>query len=157
MFQCLCGPQRSLAGSWGHGACHRYPNQVGGNAYISVGNIKGQKKKTRAAVNMEPQCEACRRRREQRRLRHLHRYSTDEAYRHEKLKAGNEAYRKNPDLGRARSYLRHHQQGRIRSPNADLLTYCEAVVRASGSKVLPLLENGGGSVRPTGEEAAMAE
>jgi hypothetical protein len=103
------------------------------------------------------ECEACQRRREQRRLKQVHKYSTDEAYRHHRLKVCGEAYHKNPDLGRARSYLRQHQLGRIRRPNADLLTRYEAVVRASGSKALPVLENGGGAVGPPGEEAAMAE
>ena len=103
------------------------------------------------------ECEACRHRREQRRLRQVHKYSTDEAYRHHRLKVCGEAYHRNPDLGRARSYLRQRQLGRIRRPNADLLTRYEAVVRASGSKVLPILENGGGAVGPPGEEAAMAE
>ena len=103
------------------------------------------------------ECEACQRRREQRRLKQVHKYSTDEAYRHHRLKVCGEAYHRNPDLGRARSYLRQHQLGRIRRPNADLLTRYEAVVRASGSKVLPILENGGGAVGPLGEEAAMAE
>ena len=108
---------------------------------------------------MEPPCEACRRRREQRRLRQLRRYSTDEAYRHVKLKAGNEAYRKNPDLGSARSYLRHHQQGRIRSPNADLLTNYEAVLaQAQACCDKPLRDSKpshNDSTSPPGEEAAM--
>ena len=77
---------------------------------------------------MEPQCEACRRRREQRRLRQVRKYSTDEAYRHHRLKVCGEAYHKNPDLGRARSYLRQYQLGRIRRPNADLLERYAAVL-----------------------------
>ena len=106
---------------------------------------------------MEPVCQTCQRRREQHRLRQVRKYSTDEAYRHHRLKVCGEAYHKNPDIGRARSCLRQYQLGRIRRPNADLLQRYAAVVRASGSKVLPVLENGGGSVRPPGEEAAMAE
>ncbi len=103
------------------------------------------------------ECEACQRRREQRRLKQVHKYSTDEEYRHHRQKVCGEAYHKNPDLGRARSYLRQHQLGRIRRPNADLLTRYASIVCASGSKALPVLENGGGAVGPPGEEAAMAE
>jgi hypothetical protein len=77
------------------------------------------------------ECEACQRRREQRRLKQVHKYSTDEAYRHHRLKVCGEAYHRNPDLGRARSYLRQHQLGRIRRPNADLLERYEAVLRGS--------------------------
>ena len=99
-------------------------------------------------------CEVCRRRREQRRLRQLHRYSADEVYRYGELKAGNEAYRKNPDLGRARSFLRQRQLGRIRNPNANLMHRYEAVVRA-GSGVAPFQEND--PVSPSGEEFAMVE
>ena len=70
---------------------------------------------------MEPECQTCQRRREQRRLRQVHKYSSDEAYRHHRLKVCGEAYHRNPDIGRARSYLRQYQLGRIRRPNADLL------------------------------------
>ena len=96
------------------------------------------------------ECEACQRRREQRRLRQVHKYSTDEAYRHHRLKVCGEAYHKNPDLGRARSYLRQYQLGRIRSPNADLLERYAAVLR--GSK--PPSHHDPAS--PPGEEVAVA-
>ena len=98
---------------------------------------------------MEPECEACRRRREQRRLRQAHKYRTDEAYRHHRLKVCGKAYHRNPDIGRARSYLRQYQLGRIRSPNADLLQRYEAVVR--GSKAAPHDD----PASPPGEEAAV--
>ena len=98
---------------------------------------------------MESECEACRRRREQRRLRQAHKYSTDEAYTHHRLKVCGEAYHRNPDIGRARSYLRQHQLGRIRRPNADLLQRYKAVVR--GSK--PPSHNDPAS--PPGEVAAV--
>ena len=48
---------------------------------------------------METECEACRRRREQRRLRQEHKYSADEAYRHHRLKVCGEAYHRNPTSG----------------------------------------------------------
>ena len=94
------------------------------------------------------ECEACKRRREQRRLRQVHKYSTDEAYRHHRLKVCGEAYHKNPDVGRARSYLRQRQLGRIRRPNADLLERYEAVLR--GSK-----PSHNDPTSPPGEEAAV--
>ena len=104
------------------------------------------------------QCEVCRRRREQRRLWQLHRYSTDKEYRHSKQKAGNESYRKNRDLGRARSYLRQHQLGHIRNPNAELMQRYEALValcqNRSGSAI-PSQENDPTS--PSGQEFAMVE
>ncbi len=99
---------------------------------------------------METECEACRHRREQRRLRQVHKYSADEAYRHHRLKVCGEAYHRNPDVGRARSYLRQHQLGRIRRPNADLLERYAAVLR--GSK--PPSHHDPSS--PPGEEAAVA-
>ena len=95
------------------------------------------------------ECEACQRRREQRRLRQVHKYSTDEAYRHHRQKVCGEAYHRNPDLGRARSYLRQYQLGRIRSPNSDLLERSAAVLRDSKSS-----HNDPSS--PPGEEAAVA-
>ena len=111
------------------------------------------------------QCEVCRRRREQRRLRQLHRYSTDEVYRHSKQKAGNESYRKNRDIGRARSYLRQHQLGHIRNPNAELMQRYEALVaqaeaccdkpHRAGSGIAPSQENDPTS--PSGQEFAMVE
>ena len=94
------------------------------------------------------ECEACQRRREQRRLKQVHKYSTDEAYRHHRLKVCGEAYHKNPDIGRARSYLRQHQLGRIRRPNADLLEWYAAVLRDSK----PSHHD---PASPPGEEAAM--
>ena len=96
------------------------------------------------------ECEACQRRREQRRLKQVHKYSTDEAYRHHRLKVCGEAYHRNPDLGHARSYLRQRQLGRIRRPNADLLERYAAVLR--GSK--PPSHHDPAS--PPGEEAAVA-
>ena len=95
------------------------------------------------------ECEACQRRREQRRLKQVHKYSTDEAYRHHRLKVCGEAYHRNPDLGRARSYLRQYQLGRIRSPNVDLLERYAAVLR--GSK-----PSHNDPASPPGEEAAVA-
>ncbi len=94
------------------------------------------------------ECEACQRRREQRRLKQVHKYSTDEAYRHHRLKVCGEAYHRNPDLGRARSYLRQYQLGRIHRPNADLLQRYEAILaQAKPSHNDP--------ASPPGEEAAL--
>ena len=95
------------------------------------------------------ECEACQRRREQRRLRQVRKYSTDEAYRHHRLKVVGESYHRNPDLGRARSYLRQRQLGGIRRPNADVLQRHEAAVR--GSKATPHDD----PASPPGEEAAV--
>ena len=77
------------------------------------------------------ECEVCQRRREQRRLRQVRKYSSDEAYRHHRLKVVGESYHRNPDLGRARSYMRQYQLGRIRRPNADLLQRYEAILAGS--------------------------
>ena len=77
------------------------------------------------------ECEVCQRRREQRRLNQVRKYSSDEAYRHHRLKVCGEAYHRNPDIGRARSYFRQYQLGRIRRPNADLLQRYEAILQGS--------------------------
>ena len=96
------------------------------------------------------ECEVCQRRREQRRLRQVRKYSSDEAYRHHRLKVVEESYHRNPNLGRARSYLRQYQLDRIRHPNADLLQRYEAVLaQAKPSHNDP--------ASPPGEEAAMVE
>ena len=105
------------------------------------------------------ECEACQRRREQRRLRQVHKYSTDEAYRHHRVKVCGEAYHRNPDIGRARSYLRQRQLGRIRRPNADLLERYEAVLAQAQACCDKPLQGAKPShndpASPPGEEAAM--
>ena len=90
----------------------------------------------------------CQRRREQRRLRQVLKYSSDEAYMHHRIKIVGESYHRNPDLGRARSYLRQYQLGRIRRPNADLLQRYEAILAgAKPSHNVP--------ASPPGEEDAV--
>ena len=70
-------------------------------------------------------CEQCR---AKRRARQLERYQNEPAFRSRMLKAVHQVYWKNPELGRAKAYLRLWRTGRIMNPNLALLERYTAVL-----------------------------